>query len=144
MQASRGDRSDDVGHVADAAALNEQIRALTSGPEFVKAMGELAPNMKVVVVNAENSGQTQISQAETAISQGAKALVAKAGLQPLTHPLRRVLLHQHASLEGQPRWHRPGDVRTHRAAASRRLLAAPAHLDRLVVHEEYSRPEVRL
>lgn len=45
------------------------------GPEFVKAMKKLAPKMKVVVVNGNNSGATQIQQAETAISKGAKALV---------------------------------------------------------------------
>ena len=45
------------------------------GPEFVKAMKRLAPKMKVVVVNANNNGATQIQQAETAIAKGAKALV---------------------------------------------------------------------
>ena len=45
------------------------------GPEFVKAMKTLAPGIKVVVVNANNSGATQIQQAETAIAKGAKALV---------------------------------------------------------------------
>ncbi len=44
-------------------------------PEFVKAMKKLAPGIKVVVVNANNSGATQIQQAETAIAKGALALV---------------------------------------------------------------------
>ncbi len=48
------------------------------GPEFVKAMKELAPNVTVQVVNANNSQQTQVQQAENAISQGAKALVVVA------------------------------------------------------------------
>lgn len=44
-------------------------------PAFVKAMAELAPNVKVDVLNAEGNASKQLTQAETAISQGSLALV---------------------------------------------------------------------
>jgi D-xylose transport system substrate-binding protein len=44
-------------------------------PAFVDAMGELAPNVKVEVLNAEGNAAKQLTQAETGISQGSLALV---------------------------------------------------------------------
>src|SRR4051812_11660971 len=44
-------------------------------PAFKKAMAELAPNVKVDVLNAEGNASKQLTQAETAISQGSLALV---------------------------------------------------------------------
>ena len=44
-------------------------------PAFEAAMKELAPDMDVEVVNGENDANTQMQQAETAISKGAKAVV---------------------------------------------------------------------
>lgn len=45
------------------------------GPAFVAAMGELAPDITVEVVNAEGDAAKQLQQAETAILNGSKALV---------------------------------------------------------------------
>jgi D-xylose transport system substrate-binding protein len=44
-------------------------------PAFVHAMKAIAPHMKVDVVNGENKADTQMQQAETAISKNAKAIV---------------------------------------------------------------------
>lgn len=45
------------------------------GPAFVEAMGELAPEIKVEVVNAEGDPAKQLQQAETAILNGTKGIV---------------------------------------------------------------------
>ena len=42
---------------------------------FVRTMGELAPDVKVEVFNANNDTSTQQRQAEQALTQGAKVLV---------------------------------------------------------------------
>ena len=47
-------------------------------PEFIAAMAEYAPNVEVVVLNAEGDPQKQVQQAETAVSQGALAIVLTA------------------------------------------------------------------
>ena len=44
-------------------------------PAFVEAMAELAPNVEVEILNAEGDASKQLTQAETAISQGSLALV---------------------------------------------------------------------
>lgn len=45
------------------------------GPAFVEAMAEIAPNVKVEILNAEGNASKQLTQAETAISQNSLALV---------------------------------------------------------------------
>jgi D-xylose transport system substrate-binding protein len=47
-------------------------------PDFTKSIKELDPSIKVQVVNAGGSSATQLSQAQTAIAAGAKALVVVA------------------------------------------------------------------
>ena len=47
-------------------------------PEFIAAMAEYAPNVEVVVLNAEGDPQKQVQQAETAVSEGALAIVLTA------------------------------------------------------------------
>ena len=44
-------------------------------PDFIKAVAKLAPSMQVIANNAGGSDATQISQAEDAITNGAKVLV---------------------------------------------------------------------
>lgn len=47
-------------------------------PAFIEAMAEYAPGVEVVVLNAEGDPQKQVQQAETAVSQGALAIVLTA------------------------------------------------------------------
>jgi len=47
-------------------------------PDFTKSIKELDPSIKVQVVNGGGSSATQLSQAQTAIAAGAKALVVVA------------------------------------------------------------------
>src|SRR5271154_6812602 len=48
------------------------------GPDFVAAMKKYAPNIKVELVNGESNPGQQQSQAEAAITSGAKAIVLTA------------------------------------------------------------------
>jgi D-xylose transport system substrate-binding protein len=52
------------------------------GPDFEKAMKELAPNIEVKQVVADGTSATQQSQVETAVADGAKALVIVAADPP--------------------------------------------------------------
>ncbi|TAK31015.1 MAG: sugar ABC transporter substrate-binding protein [Chloroflexota bacterium] len=48
---------------------------LADVPEVNKAAKKYAPNMQVVLLNADNDASKQVNQVDTAISQGAKAII---------------------------------------------------------------------
>ncbi len=47
----------------------------SDAPAIEAALAEFAPNMTLELLNAEGDPQTQVQQAETAISRGAKAII---------------------------------------------------------------------
>ncbi|WP_111768725.1 sugar ABC transporter substrate-binding protein [Nakamurella deserti] len=77
-------------------------------PAFVAAMGELAPGVTVDVLNAEGKSDQQLSQAESAINSGAKALVLVAAdpslsgavLQKAAEANIPVIGYEHEALDG--------------------------------------------
>jgi D-xylose transport system substrate-binding protein len=78
-------------------------------PAFVEAMGELAPGITVDVQNADGDASRQLTQAETAISQGTEAIVfvsadpALSGsvLAKASDALIPVIGYEHEALDGE-------------------------------------------
>ena len=77
-------------------------------PAFVAAMGELAPGVTVDVLNAEGKADQQLTQAESAINSGAKAIVLVAAdpslsgavLQKAAEANIPVIGYEHEALDG--------------------------------------------
>jgi D-xylose transport system substrate-binding protein len=77
-------------------------------PAFVAAMGELAPGVTVEVLNAEGKPDQQLTQAESAINSGAKAIVLVAAdpslsgavLQKAAEADIPVIGYEHEALDG--------------------------------------------
>ena len=77
-------------------------------PAFQSAMKELAPGVEVQVLNAEGSGEEQLSQAETALNQGTTAIVLVAADPALSGAVLQqaaadnvpVVSYEHEALDG--------------------------------------------
>lgn len=78
------------------------------GPGFVQAMEELAPNVEVEVQNAEGDAARQLTQIETAVSQGVDAIVlvtadpkvSAAGLVRADEAGIPVISYEHEAIDG--------------------------------------------
>ena len=77
-------------------------------PAFQAAMTELAPGVEVKVLNAEGSGEEQLSQAETALNEGTSAMVLVAADPALSGAVLQkaaadnvpVISYEHEALDG--------------------------------------------
>ena len=114
--ASPGSTSSAAGAVSDATGSVAFLLPNTTttrfiqhdSPAFVAAMGELAPGVTVDVLNAEGKADQQLTQAESAINSGAKAIVLVAAdpslsgavLQKAAEANIPVIGYEHEALDG--------------------------------------------